>query len=94
MSQELKWNHQQPLLYYYPCEYQQLSIPQKVIHIDANRLFLSSQGGNSYVIKITENEIEIVQSFVNRGPILDMKPIHDPITNKDDLLLCCNTYHQ
>ena len=38
--------------------------------------------------------LEVLETFENRGPILDMIGIHDDVTHKDDLLICCNTYQQ
>ncbi|EDR24200.1 DNA damage-binding protein, putative [Entamoeba dispar SAW760] len=91
----LKENNKHEIeLYYYPLEYQALTIPSTILYLDNSVLFWGSKGGDSHLIKINEKRCEILETFENRGPILDMTAIHDEITNKDDLLMCCNTYQQ
>ncbi|ELP92626.1 DNA damage-binding protein, putative [Entamoeba invadens IP1] len=81
-------------VHYYPLPFAKLSIPSKVVYLDNGVLFWGSSGGNSYLIKIGEERMEVLETFENRGPILDMITLHDEISKKDDLLICSNTYHQ
>ncbi|KAL7716281.1 Damaged DNA binding protein [Entamoeba marina] len=87
-------NGDQTEMHYYPLPFNPLSIPTTVSYLDNSVLLWGSSGGDSYLLKITEEACEILEVFENRGPILDMTAIHDKVTNKDDLLLCCNTYQQ
>ena len=42
-----------------------------LVYLDAGRIYLGSHSGDSQVIQISEQSIEVVQSFSNLAPILD-----------------------
>ena len=73
----------------------EISIPQCLAYLDNNYIFVGSRMGDSQLIKLNEahtndsgNYIEIVDSFVNLAPIVDMLVVDLDKQGQDQLVTC------
>lgn len=77
----------------------EISIPQSLTYLDNNYIFVGSRMGDSQLVKLNleaneaGNYIEIVDSYVNLAPIVDMLVV-DLDKQGQDQLVTCSGYHK